>query len=108
MNGKYLVHAEKLLKQGDYLQASEKYWGATVQMIKVVAAKRGLALGTHRSIAEFVSKLDREYPELGLWTLFLKARDLHMNFYEDDTPPDRVKEHSEAVKKLIEKLRNVS
>lgn len=41
MNSKYLADAKKLLQQGDYLQASEKYWGAAVQMIKVIGARRG-------------------------------------------------------------------
>ena len=57
MNTKYLADAKKLLQQGDYLQASEKYWGAAVQMIKVIAARRGMELGTHRSISDFISVL---------------------------------------------------
>jgi len=107
MNIKYLTDAKKLLQQGDYLQASEKYWGAAVQMIKTIAAKRELELGTHRSIADFMSNLDHEYPKLNLWTLYVKANELHMNFYEDNMPSDRVKEHSEAVKELIEKLKRI-
>ena len=107
MNNKYLAAAKKRLQQHDYLQASEKYWGAAVQMIKVTAARRGLELGTHRTIADFISKLDYEYPELNLWNLYVKANDLHINFYEDNMPPERVKEHSEAVKELIEKLRRI-
>ena len=107
MNSKYLTHAKKLLQQGDYLQASEKYWGAAVQMIKVIAARRGLELGTHRSISEFISMLDVEHPELNLWTLYTKANNLHMNFYEDHVPPEKVKEDSEDVKELIEKLQRI-
>ncbi len=52
-----------LLQEGDYLQASEKYSGAAVQMIKVIAAKRGLELGMHRSVSEFMSMLDVGHPE---------------------------------------------
>ncbi len=80
MNNKYLADAKKLLQQGDYLQASEKYWGAAVQMIKVIAARRGL---------------------------YTRANNLHMNFYEDHVPPEKVKEDSEAVKELIEKLQHI-
>ncbi len=107
LNSKYLTDAKKLLQEGDYLQASEKFWGAAVQMIKVIAAKRGLELGTHRSISEFVSVLDVEHRELNLWTLYTKANNLHMNFYEDHVPPEKVKEDSEAVRELIEKLRRI-
>jgi hypothetical protein len=107
MNSKYLTDAKKLLQQGDYLQASEKYWGAAVQMIKVIGAKRGLELGTHRSISDFVATLDEQYPELKLWALYQSANILHMNFYEDIIPPAKVRENSEAVKELIEKLRGI-
>jgi len=107
MNGKYLADAKKLLQQGDYLQASEKYWGAAVQMIKVIAAKRGLELGTHRSISEFMSLLDSENPQQNLWVLYTRANNLHMNFYEDHVPPERVREDSRAVQELIEKLQRI-
>jgi hypothetical protein len=107
MNNKYLADAKKLLQQGDYLQASEKYWGAAVQMIKVIAAKRGLKLGTHRSISDFINMLNTEHPELGLTTLYAKANNLHMNFYEDHIPPEMVRENSKAVEELIEKLQQI-
>lgn len=107
MNSKYLTDAKKLLQKGDYLQASGKYWGAAVQMIKVIAAKRGLQLGTHRNVSDFMSVLDDEYPELNLWPLYARANNLHMNFYEEHLPPEKMKEESDAVKELIEKLKNV-
>jgi len=107
MNNKYLADGKKLMQQGDYLQASEKYWGAAVQMIKVIAARRGVEVGTHRSKSEFMSMLDIEHPEMNLWILYAKANNLHMNFYEDHIPPDMVKEHSEAVRDLIEKLQRI-
>lgn len=107
MNSKYLTDAKKLLQKGDYLQASEKFWGAAVQMIKAIAARRGLEIGTRRSISDFIIVLDKEHPELKLLTLYAKANNLHMNFYEDHIPPAMVEEHSEAVKELIEKLGNI-
>lgn len=107
MNSKYLTDANRLLERGEYLQASEKYWGAAVQMIKVIAAKRGLELGTHRSISEFISTLDKEHPQLGLWDLYIKANNLHMNFYEDHIPSEKVKQDSEAVKQMIERLKQI-
>jgi len=107
MNSKHLADAKKLLQEGDYLQASEKYWGAAVQMIKVLAARRGLELGTHRSVSEFIVTLAVEHPELDLSTLYAKANNLHMNFYEDHIPPEMVKEHSKAVAGLIEKLQRL-
>ncbi len=47
LNGKYLAEALSLLRKGDLSQASEKLWGAFAEMVKAVAAQRGVALGTH-------------------------------------------------------------
>ena len=96
-----------LLKKGDYVQASEKYWGAVAQMIKLVAAKQGIELGEHKVLWAFMSELDKKYPGQNLWTLFEKARLLHMNFYEDEIPAERVKEYGEASRELIRQLQSL-
>lgn len=62
LNGKYMAEAEELLAKKDYSQASEELWGAPVEVVKAVAAKRGTQLGTHRSIADYVSKLAKDKP----------------------------------------------
>jgi len=106
-NGKYLREADELLKKKDYAQASEKLWGATAEMIKAVAAKRGLVLGTHRSIAEFVNGLDREYPDWKLADKYAHSNSLHINFYEDWLPPELVEKSSVAVKEMMALLRKL-
>ena len=45
LSEKYLDDARELLKKGDLVQASEKFWGATALTIKMLAAKRGLKFG---------------------------------------------------------------
>jgi len=57
---KYLEEAEALLEKGDYVQASEKLWGASAESVKVVAAEREIELKTHRDLWEFVAKLSIE------------------------------------------------
>ena len=57
LNGKYLQDAKKLLKEQDYPQASEKLWGATAQIIKAVALKRGKHLRSHAAIIKYVGVL---------------------------------------------------
>ncbi len=101
LNGKYLREADQLLKKRDYPQASEKLWGAAAEMIKAVAAKRGVALGTHRSISEFVTKLHKEHPDWKLADKFAHANNLHINFYEDWLSPELVRESAVAVKDMI-------
>lgn len=86
LNGKYLREAEELLKKRNLPQASEKLWGAAAEIIKAVAAKRGETLGTHKSLATFLVKLNKEHPELDLMRGFDAAEGLHINFYEDHLP----------------------
>jgi len=105
LNGKLLRDARRLLGEEDYVQASEKYWGAAAQAIKAVAAKRGLKIMRHRSISEFVYKLHEEFPEQKFWELYRAASELHTNFYEEHLPPSGVIENGKAVEELLHKLR---
>jgi len=107
LNGKYLKEAEDLLAKGDYVQASEKFWGAAAQSVKAVAARRDVELLTHTSIFEFVSKLHKKHPELKLAEDFHIASSLHTNFYEDWLPAEMVKVGAARVKALVEKLMNL-
>lgn len=104
LNGKYLREAEDLLKRKDYPQASEKFWGAAAEMIKSIAAKRGVTLGTHRSLAEYVERLQKEHPKLDIASAFDAAEGLHINFYEDHLPESTVKRRAEAVRKFVKTL----
>jgi len=104
LNRKYLNEAEAFLAKGDSLQASEKLWGAAAEMVKTVAAKRGMELRSHRDLWEFVDKLADELDDPDIIKLFAIASALHQNFYEDWMPLDAVKRSMEAVKQLNEKL----
>ncbi|MBI4362963.1 MAG: hypothetical protein HY558_07295 [Euryarchaeota archaeon] len=92
---------EALPKATEYV----KLRGAFVEMVKAVAARRGLALGTHRSIAEFTAELHRERPDWQLKEAFRHAESLHVNFYEDHLPEDYVRESEKVVRKAVESLR---
>jgi len=105
LNNKYLKEAEALTGKGDYVQASEKFWGAAAEMVKAVAAKRGIELTSHGELFGFVSKLKDELHEPELARLFSLASTLHQNFYEDWLPAETVKDHAEAVRKLVERLK---
>jgi hypothetical protein len=104
LNGKYLHEAEELLAKKDYPQASEKFWGAAAEIIKAVAAKKGITLGTHRSLAEYVEKLQEEHPKLDLARAFDAAEGLHINFYEDHLPEATVKRRAEAVREFVKRM----
>lgn len=104
LNLKYLKEADELTTKGDYSQASEKLWGAFVEAVNALAADRGISLGTHRSVAEFVSRLDKECPEWNLRIVFRHAESLRVNFYEDHLPEDYVLESKKVIEDAIEKM----
>ena len=101
---KYFKEAEAFLSKGDYVQASEKLWGAAAEVVKVVAAKRDVELRTHGDLWEFVAKLQTELKDPEISRLFLQANYLHQNFYEGVLPPEAVMAGAEAVKEFIGKL----
>ena len=102
---RFLREAEELLARGDYVQASEKAWGAAAQMVKAVAAKAGKELKSHGDLWLFVSEVaggDRE-----LRRLWRTANSLHQNFYEGWMPPEDVKYAIEDVKQFVEQLKKM-
>lgn len=107
LNGKYMDEADKLLAKEDYTQASEKLWGAVVEIVKAVAAKSDLQLGTHRSIAEYVSRLSKEHPNWYLVQAFSVASALHTNFYENHMPPDHVRTDANVVREFVGNLKTL-
>ena len=105
LSEKYMKDAEELMKKGDYVQASEKAWGAASQMVKAVAAKNGLELRSHGELHKFVSKISKERGDEEIRRLWRSAIVLHQNFYENCLPEDMVIDSIGDVKKLINKLR---
>ena len=103
LNTKHLRDGETLLAQGDYSQASEKFWGAAATRIKAAAATRCWRHSTHRDLRVIV---DRLYPETGdeeLPRLFATAESLHANFYEDFASPEMAQLMARDVRRPIEK-----
>ncbi len=102
---KYLKEGEKLLAEKDYVQASEKFWGSVTQIVKALAAERGIELRSHSELHSFISKLEKELRDPEVRRLWQSAGMLHQNLYENWLPPEMVEGNVEDVKKLIEKLR---
>jgi hypothetical protein len=104
---KYLMEGEKLLKEKDYVQASEKFWGSATQIVKAIAAERGLELRSHDELHSFILKLEKEAGNPDIRRLWQSAGMLHQNFYENWLPPEMVEENAEDVKKLINIIKNM-
>ncbi len=102
---KFLREAEELLAKGDYVQASEKAWGAAAQIVKAVAAKAGKELRSHGDLWRFVLEVAGENDELRrLWHV---ANTLHQNFYGGWIPPEGVRRAVEDVKQFINMMKKL-
>lgn len=108
LNSKYAKEAGALIDKGDYVQASEKFWGAAAEIVKAIAAKRGSEWRSHAELYRFVTKLSEELGAPELLRLFAAASALHQNFYENWLPPEMVVDYGEAVKELATRLEKIT
>ena len=106
LNGKYVDDAEECLKKGDYAQASEKLWGATVTILKAIAAQRGKTIKTHEGINFFLTQIAKELKDESINLVYLVAEGLHQNFYENAATPETVKRGAKTVKQFVTRMRN--
>ncbi len=100
-----LVNAQVELDRGDLLQASEKAWGALAHYVKAVAEERGWENNHHADIMRIAYALVNvaDAPKRQRRRL-RSARALHVNFYEDQDPPESVQEGINDVAKLLAAL----
>jgi hypothetical protein len=104
LNLKYLADADRLLQEGDFSQASEKYWGAVAEMVKAIAEQRGWPHGSHRDIRGSLQRIAVETGDQELRRLFGIMESLHANFYENWMDAESVRTHAQDAHTLIEKL----
>ena len=100
----FFAEAQELLPQGDLIQASEKFWGAAVQMVKAVAAKAGRELQSHGQLHRFATDLSSQEDDPEIRRLFSVANALHQNFYEHWLDAETVQPYGQEVGQLVEKL----
>ena len=103
----FLAQARRELADGDLPQASEKGWGATVQILKAVAEQRGWEHSRHRHHLVTANRLRSETGDGDIRRLFAVASDLHENFYENHLDAAAVTESLEDVAALVAKLRTL-
>jgi hypothetical protein len=101
----FLGKAREALEADDLVQASEKAWGATAQMVKALAESRGWPHGGHRQLVEAARLLAQETGERRIFELFQVAGGLHVNFSEQWLSRESVETSMEAVHDFIEQLR---
>ena len=101
------VHLDK----GDLPQASNKAWGLVAETVKTISAHHGGFIHTHRAIAEVVGELSRLVGNAGdtetrdwINALFVTARGLHTNFYENEMPGEQVQDGIVTCEQLSRRL----
>ncbi len=104
---KYIREAEELLAKKDYVQASEKAWGAATQIVKAVAAREGRELRSHSELHREVARIAGEVGDEEVRMLWQSAGMLHQNFYENWLPGEMVEGNIRDVKRFVEKLRQL-
>jgi len=104
---KYLKEAEDFLAKGDYVQASEKAWGAAAQMVKALATREGVELRSHGELHREVIKVAKEVGDDEIRLLWQSAISLHQNFYENWLPPEMVEKNIGNVEKFVDKLKHL-
>ncbi len=104
---RYIRQADAEFDKGDFLQASEKAWGAASEYVKSLASLRGMPHESHREIRIAVNHLVVETNMRQIRPLFAVAEGMHANFYEAWMPEEEVKDGIESVKTLIALLENI-
>ncbi len=92
------------LAEDDFVQASEKGWGAAAQMVKATAEARRWRHNGHRQLFDIVKRLVDETGDRNIYDLFNAANSLHSNFYENWMPRDMVEATLEQIQQLLSKL----
>ncbi len=101
---RFIQQADEELERRDYLQASEKAWGAAVRAVKCSAGQRGWEHDSHRHLFAVAHRLADESEDPEVRVLFGVASSLHVNFYEGWMDTETVIAGIEDVKRLLNKL----
>ncbi len=100
----YIERADEYLQAGDRVQASEKGWGAVAEAVKSIAENRGWNHNSQRLLNDIAFQLSEEWGRPDVRTLFNAAKDLHINFYEDNRGLDDIAASVGDAKTLLREL----
>ena len=100
----FLDQAHDELTRDDLRQASEKGWGATIQLLKAYAEERGLEHDRHAKLYGVIARLVAEADDDSLRTYFNEAGGLHENFYEGGFTYREVSDSLGQVTRFVDKV----
>ena len=98
MAQEFRASAWEHLDKGDLPQASNKAWGLVAETVKAISAHYGSIIHSHRAIVAVADELSRLVGNAGdtetrswISAIFVTARGLHSNFYENELPENTVR-----------------
>ena len=99
-----ILHADDKFNAGDFLQASEKAWGAVAHFLKAHAVTRGLPHSGHYDLRQVANHLVNETGIDRIKELFSICESVHANYYEAYMREDDLEASLDNVKELISLL----
>ena len=106
MSKRFQEHTTIEIGKGNRLQASEKIWAATAQMLKAIAKRRGWTNLSHTDLGYVAEQLGRENNAVEEYALYyLAASHLHSNFYENALGWGTIEGARDATEKFVAMLR---
>ena len=100
----FIEKADEYLLAGDRVQASEKGWGAVAEAMKSIAEERGWSHNSQRLLNDIAFQISEEWARPDVRRLFIVAKDLHINFYEDNMGLDDIAASVGDAKTLLGEL----
>ena len=100
----FLEAADGFFQEEDFLQVSEKLWGATAHAVKSLCIQRGWRHGKYAHLRIAAERISEERDDSAIVGIFLLAYSHHLNFYTDAMDAEEVGPARPIVRELVDKL----
>ena len=100
----FLNAVDELFELGDFVQVSEKLWGATAHAVKTVRVHRRWRHGKYAHLREAVNRLTEETGDGSLIDGFNIAYSHHLNFYSDAMEEEDVGTARARIRRLVDDI----
>lgn len=101
---RFIAAADRYLSEGDFVQTSEKLWGATAHAVKAFCVRRGWRHGKYSQLRRAMWRMTEETGD-DFWVGGFKvAYDFHLNFYNDDMGLAVLEFNRLIVRELVDNL----
>lgn len=100
----FMTNAWELANRQEFDKGGEMAWGAVVQLLKAIAARKDLALDKYGKIWQFAGGLAKELADQSIYTDLVTVESLHKNFYEGDLPTEDVLRRMNIARQIGDKF----